>query len=90
MPDHVHLFVALSNMISLGQLMRDVKGASSRSVSESLQPGRWCAWQPNDGAFGASARDQKSVIPYIESHKQHHTQGIYSAEAQERFEEEDV
>ncbi len=69
MPDHVHLFVALSNTIPLAQLMKDVKDALSRFVSETPQPGHWFAWQPNCGAFSVSARDKKSVIAYIGNQK---------------------
>ncbi len=53
--DHVHLFVALSNMISLVQVVKDVKDASSHFVSETLLPGRWFASQPNYGAFSVCA-----------------------------------
>ncbi len=86
----MHLFVALSNMISLAQSMKDVNGVSSRFVSETLQPGRWFAWQPNYGAFSVSAGDKKTMIAYVENQKQHHSQGSCWAEVEETFEEEDV
>ena len=39
MPDHVHLLVLLSNTVTLADLVRHVKGGSSRFVSKRLKPG---------------------------------------------------
>src|SRR5260221_10938036 len=44
MPDHIHLLVNFANTISMGELMKRVKGASSHFISEELT-GSWFAWQ---------------------------------------------
>jgi REP element-mobilizing transposase RayT len=54
MPDHVHLLVALSNMITVANLMEFVKGASSRFVTEKLLKDGWFKWQGSYGVFSVS------------------------------------
>jgi len=43
MPDHVHLLVALPGTIGYSELMKHVKGGSSRLISAKLKPGEWFA-----------------------------------------------
>src|SRR5262249_9328889 len=50
-PDHVHLLVAMSNLVSMSALMQHVKGGSSRFISTSLKPDAWFAWQAHYAAF---------------------------------------
>ena len=87
MPDHVHLLVLLSNTITLGQLMHDVKGGSSRFLSRQVLSGDWFAWQRGYGAFGVSPQDKQRVIRYILNQKRHHTDGTVWPEAEEIYEE---
>jgi len=72
MPDHIHLFVLLSNTVTLADLMKDVKGASSRFFSQTLKPGEWFAWQGSYGASFVSRSHYQAVIRYIENQKPHH------------------
>ncbi|HZT43524.1 MAG TPA: IS200/IS605 family transposase [Chthonomonadaceae bacterium] len=83
MPDHIHLLVSLSNTISLSELMKEIKGSSSRFVSEQLHPEGWFAWQPNYGAFSVSPADKEKVIGYILNQKQHHAHGSIWKNAEE-------
>lgn len=87
MPDHVHLLVKLSNTISMAQLMKDVKGGSSRFVSGELKPGEWFQWQGHFGAFSLRGKDLKSVIDYIRNQKAHHGSDDIWPHAEESFEE---
>ncbi len=57
MEDHVHLLVAIAATISMADLMKHVKGGSSRYMSENLTPGDWFQWQGHYGAFSLSHRD---------------------------------
>ena len=73
MPDHVHLLVMLPSTITVGDLMKQVKGGSSRVVSKTLTPGEWFAWQ---GSYGATMVGEKDkVMRYIANQKQHHADG---------------
>jgi putative transposase len=83
MEDHVHLLVSLCSTVTLGQLMKEVKGGSSRMVSEDLNPGVWFAWQPNYAAFSVSRSHKARVVRYIDNQKQHHAAGSLWPEAEE-------
>ncbi|MGI4788251.1 MAG: IS200/IS605 family transposase [Janthinobacterium lividum] len=83
MPDHVHLLVLLSNTVTLGNLMRHVKGGSSRLVTETLTPNQWFAWQGSYGAFSVSQGNISKVIDYIKDQKQHHALGTLWPNAEE-------
>ena len=83
MPDHVHLLVLLSNTITLADLVRHIKGGSSRFVSRRLIPGSWFAWQGSYGAFSVSQANISKVVAYIQNQKQHHAEGTLYPNAEE-------
>ena len=85
--DHLHLLVNLAPTISMADLMKHVKGGSSRFVSEELCPGEWFQWQGHYGAFSVSARDKQRVISYIRNQKDHHNSGTIWPDAEEPTEE---
>jgi len=87
MEDHVHLMVNLAPTISMAELMKDVKGGSSRFVSEEVCPGEWFQWQGHYGAFSGGARDKAKVIAYIQNQKAHHAAGTLWPDAEEPTEE---
>jgi REP element-mobilizing transposase RayT len=72
MPDHVHLLVEFPATKTFAQLMHDVKGGSSRFVSNTLKPGEWFAWQGHYAVFAVSPRDKPKVINYILHQKDRH------------------
>ena len=83
MPDHVHLLVLLSNTTTMADLMRHVKGGSSRFVPKRLLPGSWFAWQGSYGAFSVSRANVPNVIAYIQNQKRHHAEGTLYPNAEE-------
>jgi len=83
MEDHSHLFVSLAPTISMADLMKHVKGGSSRFVSTELAPGEWFQWQGHYGAFSVSPADRSRVIEYIRNQKKHHADGSTWREAEE-------
>ena len=86
MPDHIHLLVALSSTVSLSDLMKNVKGGSSRLISQTLKPGEWFEWQKSYGAFSIAVRDKTKVVEYIENQKAHHDANTTLPHAEETFE----
>ncbi len=90
MPDHVHLLVLLSPKISVSELIKNVKGGSSRFVSSELKPGDWFDWQDHYGAFSVSPRERRKIIDYIENQKQHHAEGTLYPNAEETDEESEI
>jgi len=90
MPDHIHLLVMLSSTVTLSDLMKHVKGGSSRAVSTALKPGVWFAWQGSYGAFSVSRRDIAKTVRYIECQRQHHAEGTLWPGAEESGEYSDL
>ena len=87
MPDHVHLFASLAPTISIAELMKHVKGGSSRFVSKHLCLGPTFQWQGHYGAFSVSPHEKSVVIQYVRNQKQHHAEGRIWKEAEDPTEE---
>jgi putative transposase len=75
MPDHVHILVSLSPKYALSEVIKNVKGSTSRFFSQTLKPGAWFHWQPNYAAIHVSPSDVERIRQYILNQKQHHTDG---------------
>ena len=89
MPDHIHLFVRMSNSVSFAQLMQHTKGGSSRLISKTLKPGEWFAWQGSYAVFSIALRDKDKLVRYIQNQKQHHADGTLWPTAEQTYETED-
>ena len=72
MPDHVHLALTLPTPLSMGKLMKQVKGVSSAFARDQLYAGDFFGWQEGYGAFSFSQTQCDKVIHYIKNQKQHH------------------
>lgn len=72
MPDHTHLLIGLNTSISISDLVRDVKSASSKFINEK----KWIVgkfnWQEGFGAFSYSRSQIDNVIKYISNQEKHH------------------
>jgi hypothetical protein len=72
MPDHVHLFFGMRPTQSLSELMKAVKGDSSKWINaKQFVNGRF-SWQEGYGAFSYSKSQVPAVIQYVRNQKQHH------------------
>lgn len=70
--NHVHVLILLKSTITISEVMKQVKGASSRMISKlKLSQGEF-NWQIGYGAFSVSDKNVKGVIRYIKNQKQHH------------------
>ena len=72
MPDHVHLYVGLSNDISVGRLVNAIKSNSSRWINEVHPSGQTFRWQRGYGAFTMNQRNEGYLRTYIANQKRHH------------------
>jgi putative transposase len=90
MPDHVHLLVNLKPTVSYSEIMKRVKGSSSRFISETLKGGDWFAWQENYGAFGVDMTDMDGLLYYITHQKEHHADNTLVPLWETTFEEYEV
>jgi putative transposase len=73
--EHVHLLVRLHTTVSVAELLKEVKGASSHLVTHEINPGEFFKWQGTYGAFSIAKSAVPEVKAYIERQAEHHAQG---------------
>jgi putative transposase len=73
--DHVHLAVSIPPKIAPAKFIGDVKGNSSHFVNHVIKPDFEFYWQDEYGVLSFGERNLASVVHYIHSQKQHHTDG---------------
>jgi REP element-mobilizing transposase RayT len=88
--DHIHLLVNFPSTLSFAELMKRVKGGSSRFASQELHDGQWFQWQTHYGAFAVSFDEVDAVIAYIAHQKQHHADGAIRADWEQTYDEYDI
>lgn len=90
MPDHVHLFFGMRPAQSLSDLMRAVKGDSSKWINDKrFVRGRF-SWQEGYGAFSYSKSHVPNVIQYIRNQENHHRKRTFIEEYHELLEKFEV
>ena len=72
MPDHVHILVSMSPVISISDLVRDIKAGSSKFINEKRWMNGKFNWQEGYGAFSYSKSSVDSVVKYILNQEEHH------------------
>lgn len=70
--DHIHIFTDLHPSLSLADLVKDIKVASSLWMKESGCFPNFEGWQEGYGAFTYSLKEKDNVIRYIKNQKEHH------------------
>jgi len=71
-PDHVHLLIDLPPTRALDEVVKALKGSSSRWINASgLLVGHF-RWARGYGAFSVSQSGLEDVITYIEGQEEHH------------------
>jgi len=73
--DHVHLLVRLLPSVSVSQLVKGIKGASSHLMTHEVTPGEFFKWQGGYGAFSVGRESVSRVADYIAHQKEHHHEG---------------
>ena len=76
--DHVHVLVDLAPTASISDLVKQMKGASSRLVNAEIRPGEFFKWQGSYGAFTVAEPDIRRVRNYIRRQEEHHRAGRLS------------
>lgn len=78
--DHVHLLIRYRADLSHSELLRHVKGRSSKWINDTFpQFGRF-AWQEGYGGFTVSKSATASVKEYIAGQKEHHREQDFESE----------
>lgn len=84
--DHVHLLAKLSPALAPAELVKQIKGVSSRVVNTQLLSGGSFRWRGGYGAVSVSPSHLERVTAYIARQKEHHATGKLS-ETLERIED---
>jgi len=72
MPDHVHLVLKCKPTIAFSDLVRVIKGSSSKWVNEHYDVGGRFSWQEGYGGFSISESQLQKTINYVKNQDQHH------------------
>ncbi|MDR1543731.1 MAG: IS200/IS605 family transposase [Prevotellaceae bacterium] len=72
MPDHVHILFGFRPTQSLSDLMKEIKGCSSKWINEKRFVAGKFSWQEGYGAFSYGKSQINNVIRYIQTQKTHH------------------
>ena len=80
MPDHVHMLASVPTGLSVADLMRFVKGSSSRWVHQEFPAKRTFGWQRGYAAFSVSRSRFDDVHRYIANQEEHHRKVSFQEE----------
>lgn len=70
--DHVHIACTLPRTLSVSELVRDIKSASSKWIKSRYETLQGFAWQGGYAAFSFSRSQLDEVVRYIENQEEHH------------------
>lgn len=77
--DHVHVVVRFPPAVAISELVKQIKGVSSRLVQQEVRLGGFFKWQGSYGAFSISQRDVEMVRRYVHRQEEHHRSGRLNA-----------
>ena len=80
MPDHIHIFIGMRPTESIAELMKDVKGFSSKWINEKKFLKTRFEWQEGYGGFSYSKTHVPAVIKYINNQEEHHRRKTFIEE----------
>ncbi len=83
MPDHVHLLIGMRPLQSVSELMKQVKGDSSKWINDRGFVNGKFQWQEGYGAFSYAKSDLPNVIKYIQQQEDHHRTNTFIQEYKE-------
>jgi REP element-mobilizing transposase RayT len=78
--DHVHILCRLGRTISIADLVRDVKKASSSMLTDRSEALRGFHWQNGYGAFSISPTHVEALMAYIRNQEEHHRRESFQDE----------
>ena len=90
MPDHIHIFIGMKPVMSIPDLVREIKAVSSKFINDK----RWIKgkfnWQEGYGAFSHSHSQIDTVVKYICNQKEHHGSKTFQEEYLKMLNDYDV
>lgn len=80
MPDHIHIFVGYKPSVSIPDLIKDIKVASSLWINDNKLSKFRFNWQEGYGAFSYSQSHIDAVYKYIQNQESHHKKKTFRQE----------
>jgi putative transposase len=78
--NHVHLLISLGKVISISELIGDIKRGSSSWIKKQDAKFNQFYWQEGYGAFSVGQTEDEVVMKYIADQKEHHRQKDFKTE----------
>ena len=78
--DHVHLAVRLSRTLSVADLVKEIKIASSKWLKEQGPEFNGFYWQQGYGAFSVGMSQKETLLHYIDTQEEHHRTRTFQEE----------
>lgn len=85
-PDHIHMLIGFETVLSIGEIMQDVKAYSSKWINSKKFLSSRFEWQSGYGVFSYSKSQIPRVIRYIKNQKEHHKKKNFIEEYREFLE----
>lgn len=79
-PDHTHILVGLRPSIAISDLVREIKGSSSKFIHQRFDKNKHFQWQSGYGVFSYSYSQMDNVYKYIMNQKEHHRKRLFKEE----------
>jgi putative transposase len=80
MPDHAHIFIGYKPLISIPDLVKEIKVESNHFINQQRLARTPFSWQTGYGAFSYSLSQIDNVIKYIQNQEQHHASVVFKTE----------
>lgn len=82
MSDHVHLLISHKVTLSISELMRDLKSATSKFIRTAYADSdlRLFSWQEGYGAFSIGQSTLEAAIKYVQNQQEHHQKFTFEQE----------
>lgn len=80
MTDHTHIFVGFSPTLTIADLVRDIKQATSIWIKGKGIAKPTFSWQEGYGAFTYAQSQVKAVVHYVLNQEQHHRTKTFQEE----------
>lgn len=78
--DHVHILVSMGREISISELVRELKRASTMWIQNEKPDHADFLWQSGYGAFSVSPAHREKVTEYIRNQMEHHKEQDFQTE----------
>jgi REP element-mobilizing transposase RayT len=78
--DHMHCFVGLKPVVSVSELLKVIKGKSSKYINDHFLTKERFEWQEGYGAFSYRQRDVDQIYQYIQNQEAHHQRQTFREE----------